>query len=99
MKTEAEKNRIVPIHSKIYLLVKKLCNTHHDKLFYENNKQISKILYYRRFKKALRDVGIKTEHTPHDCRHPYVKPTTKNYSISKTPHSTMKCVMGSSVHS
>lgn len=35
----------------------------------------------------------------HGLRHPYVKATTKNYSISKTPHSTMKSVMGSSVHS
>lgn len=64
IKTAAGKNRIVPIHSKIFDMVlrRRKCGWF--------NMQMS--AYSAAYKKAVSDAGITTYHTPHDCRHTFV---------------------------
>lgn len=94
VKTEAGKNRIVPIHSKIFTIVQELYNnSRNNKLICENNKSVSKTVYYKKFKKALQDAGIKTEHTPHDCRHTFAS-MLDSAGANKV---TIKIMMGHSI--
>ncbi len=64
IKTAAGKNRIVPIHSKIFDMV----------LRRRNNGWFNMTVaaYSAAYKKAVSDAGITTYHTPHDCRHTFV---------------------------
>lgn len=71
LKTEAGKNRIVPIHSKIRDFVEHRLSVNHGILFSLNGRPISTTTYTNLFKKTLRDIGIDTYHTPHDCRHTF----------------------------
>lgn len=68
MKTNAGKNRVVPIHNKILSIVKELYSDKNEYLFSEDGKPIS----YNHFKDyhfrpTLERLGIK--HTMHDTRH------------------------------
>ena len=71
LKTRAGKNRIVPIHPKIYDMVKKRHVSGKKSIIYDDKASISLTTYYQLFNKALRDVGITEPHTPHDCRHTF----------------------------
>ena len=71
LKTNAGKNRIVPIHSKIREMVEKRLSDHGSALFMSGNKPISVSSYLKLFKKTLASIGITTYHTPHDCRHTF----------------------------
>lgn len=72
LKTPAGKNRIVPIHSAIYDLVKDRYNLNFKSLIYNDGSvNISEGKYREYFAQALLDCGITTEHTPHDCRHTF----------------------------
>ena len=71
LKTEAGKNRIVPIHSKIRSFVENRLSVNHGILFSLNDRPISTAAYTKLFKKTLKDIGIETYHTPHDCRHTF----------------------------
>lgn len=71
LKTKAGKNRIVPIHSKIYDMVAKRHVPGHKSIIYDNKPSISMTTYYQVFNKALKDAGINEPHTPHDCRHTF----------------------------
>ena len=64
IKTTAGKNRIVPIHSKIIEMVR----SRKSDGWFKNNKQ----KYTNDFKTAVKNAGIQTYHTPHDCRHTFV---------------------------
>lgn len=70
LKTKFSRNRTVPIHSKIYDMVKARYNPKFNSLIYhDGNGNISESKYRRLFAQALLDCGITFEHTPHDCRH------------------------------
>lgn len=61
-KTEAGRNRIIPIHSRILPLI--------NRLYHESNDRILPVTYSqfsRQFKEIMR--GINCTHSTHDCRH------------------------------
>ena len=69
-KTEAGKNRIVPIHSKIKNIVeKRVKHSKNGYLFEYNGKKLNqsqyRILWYEIMEK------LKMNHTPHECRHTF----------------------------
>lgn len=67
-KTAAGKNRIVPIHSKIYHIVQnRLAQSKNGYLFEHNSKRVD-INYYRKEWNAIMTV-LHMNHTPHECRH------------------------------
>ena len=70
MKTKAGKNRIVPIHPKIFELIKKRYDKTDDYLFLNKRKRkMSYMSFYRRFKKMMKMLNMK--HTIHDTRHTF----------------------------
>lgn len=75
-KTNAGRDRIVPIHSKIQSLIEKRYNESNEYLFTDYNiftREISPLTYdkYRgRFKKVMLAVNMK--HTPHETRHTFI---------------------------
>ena len=72
MKTAASKNRIVPIHSLIRPFVEKRMAEGHKFLIAYNGTAITyEAKYLQLFRNALRQSGIITPHTPHDCRHTF----------------------------
>lgn len=71
LKTAAGKNRIVPIHSRIYGFVEKRLKNNNGILLAVGGQPVSKMAYTRLFKDTLKSVGITTYHTPHDCRHTF----------------------------
>ena len=71
LKTAAGKNRIVPIHSKIRSFVERRLDVNQGTLFTLNNRPITTGAYTKLFKQTLKDIGIITYHTPHDCRHTF----------------------------
>lgn len=71
-KTEAGKNRIVPIHHKIYPLVLKRYSSGLERPFFcnfENNKSEYKN-FNLKFKKLMKKLGFYS-HTIHDCRYTF----------------------------
>lgn len=71
LKTAAGKNRIVPIHSKIYDFVCHRLKVNNGILFTAGSQPITVTAYTNLFKKTLKSIGILTYHTPHDCRHTF----------------------------
>ena len=70
LKNRYSRNRTVPIHSKIYSLVKTRYNPRFKSLIYhDGSRNISESKYRDYFREALASCGITTPHTPHDCRH------------------------------
>lgn len=68
-KTLAGKNRIVPIHSKIYQIVENLCKTNKEYLI-EN--KLGKQMQYSNFRREHWDrmmVDLEMLHLPHETRH------------------------------
>lgn len=74
IKTEAGKNRVIPIHSKIYPLILYRCKkAKFDYLFFypKGTKIKTAYNYFKKdFDKTLKEFGIQ-EHTIHDCRHTF----------------------------
>ncbi|MFV0527720.1 MAG: tyrosine-type recombinase/integrase [Lachnospiraceae bacterium] len=71
-KTRAGKNRVVPIHSKIYDMVRRRYDADLGGIIFHNFEEAIQLFSYREcFDKALISAGIKTKHTPHDCRHTF----------------------------
>lgn len=78
LKTDAGKNRIVPIHPKIYDLIEKNYNRAvelgSEALFNDEGSRSGMALtydkYHKRFTKVCEALGIK--HTPHDTRHTFI---------------------------
>ena len=70
LKNRYSRNRTVPIHSKIYDMVKARYNPHFRSLIYHDGTQdITEEKYREYFAQALTACGITEKHTPHDCRH------------------------------
>jgi len=68
-KTKAGKDRIIPIHSKIFEIVKKKVEEGNEYLFSYNGKKMSSSQYYVEWNKIM--VQLKIEKTPHECRHTF----------------------------
>ena len=66
-KTAASKNRIVPIHSKIFPLVKKRYEEGHEYLISKNGQPLPTRTYARHFDSVM--AAINAKHTPHEARH------------------------------
>ena len=70
LKTKYSRGRTIPIHSKIYELVKNRYDRHFVSLIYhDGTRNISEIKYRKHFDKASKICEITEKHTPHDCRH------------------------------
>ena len=91
MKTEAGKNRIVPIHSKIYEIVcsnfSKSSRLHSEYLFSGRSTsgvfaKISLSAYQRHLKSLLSDLGLNTAHSPHDGRKQFIT-MAKRYGVDE----------------
>ncbi len=71
MKTDAGRDRVVPIHEKIRPIVEKHYNPDNKYLFLdETGKQMTYDQYRGRFKNVMRQIGA--THTPHEARHTFI---------------------------
>ena len=69
VKTKSGKNRVVPIHSKIYEIVKRRYDEGNEYLFSLNGKKLSLSNYYLLWNGIMKSHGM--THTPHECRHTF----------------------------
>lgn len=69
IKSASGKDRIVPIHSKIFEFVKKRVEEGNKYLFSLNGKKLSNAKYYEIWNSIMDE--LKIEHTPHECRHTF----------------------------
>lgn len=70
-KTDAGKDRIIPIHDEIYPLIKARYERGHDLLICHDN---GRPIPYRSYRSIFWDrmvIALQLEHTPHDCRHTF----------------------------
>lgn len=65
-KTDAGKNRIIPIHHRILPLIERYYSSDSETLL----PKMDETTYNRRFKKAIESVGL-PPHLTHDCRHTF----------------------------
>lgn len=68
-KSASGKNRIVPIHSKIFELVQRRVEEGNEYLFSINGKKVSTPKYYEIWNSIMNELEM--EHTPHECRHTF----------------------------
>lgn len=68
-KTNAGKDRIIPIHSKVFKIVEKMMNSDGIYLLSNNGKKFSKYEYYQLWDEVMNRYGL--NHTPHECRHTF----------------------------
>ena len=68
-KTNAGKNRIIPIHSKIHPIIEKLIEKNKTHLIEIGNKQVTTNTCRNEFYKVMNLLNI--EYTPHECRHTF----------------------------
>lgn len=72
LKNRYSRNRTVPIHSAVLEMVSNRLDGRFKSLIYhDGSRTISEQKYRECFNAALRECGIQTEHTPHDCRHTF----------------------------
>lgn len=69
VKTANGKNRIVPIHPKIFPFIQKRYAENNEYLFSFNGKHCSPAQYYVFWNKIMDKLNI--QHTPHECRHTF----------------------------
>ncbi len=69
VKTKSGKDRIVPIHSKIYDIVKNRAEKGDTYLFSYNGKKVSNSQYYLIWDNIMKQLNM--NHTPHECRHTF----------------------------
>ena len=70
LKTEFGKERIMPIHSKIFELVTMNCRASESGYLFENDGKMWTILCYQAVWSALMK-QLKMNHTSHECRHTF----------------------------
>lgn len=96
LKTEAGKNRIVPIHSKIMELVLKRYNKNNIYLFNDENGQQGTYMTYDKYRGRFKKVmeKLKMNHKPHDARHTFA---TKA-KIDNVDEYVIKLLMGHAIN-
>ena len=81
IKTEAGRDRVVPIHSAIYDLIKSRYDAQHERIFLRDDGRIMTYDDYRnRFRKIMKLLGM--NHKPHDVRHTFVT-LAKRYEVNE----------------
>lgn len=89
LKTEAGKNRTIPIHDKIYSLILKRYDLKNERLcLKENGEEMSYDDYRNRFRKIMK--SLKMNHKPHDTRHTFIT-LAKRYNVDEY---VLKLVVG-----
>lgn len=68
-KTKAGKDRIIPIHSKIFELIQRRVEEGNEYLFTLDGKKLSTPKYYEFWNSIMNE--LKMNHTPHECRHTF----------------------------
>lgn len=68
-KTKAGKDRIVPIHSKIFELVQRRIRQGNEYLFSLDGKKLTSSKYYEKWNEIMNELQM--NHTPHECRHTF----------------------------
>lgn len=68
-KTKAGKNRVIPIHSKIFPFIRKRYLSSQSYLIEENGRPLSYTMYKKRFNIVMN--GLQMSHLPHDGRHTF----------------------------
>lgn len=68
-KTASGKDRIIPIHSKIFEIVQRRVQEGNEYLFTENGKKLSSAKYYEKWNVIMDE--LKLNYTPHECRHTF----------------------------
>jgi len=83
LKTEAGKNRIVPIHSSIFSLVEKCYDEENEYLFNDPNGQQGKAMTYDKYRSRFNKVmeKLNMNHKPHDTRHTFIS-LAKEYHMN-----------------
>ena len=70
LKNRYSRRRTVPIHSKVYEMVKARYDPRfHSLIYHDGTQDISQEKYREYFAQALTACGITGKRTPHDCRH------------------------------
>lgn len=69
IKTKAGKDRIIPIHSKIFHIVKRRYEEGGEYLFSLNGQKVSSSQYYLLWNRIMQQHNM--THTPHECRHTF----------------------------
>ena len=69
VKTKSGKGRIVPIHSKIFPLVKRLYDEGNEHLLVTKGKRVTKDIFYKAWDDTMNSLEMK--HTPHETRHTF----------------------------
>ena len=86
VKTEAGKNRVIPIHSKIFSLIEKWYNdassNNRKYLFEVDGEPFDNWKYKRRFDRIVAELGLNKDHRPHDARLYFVT-TAKEYGVDE----------------
>ncbi|MBL4932294.1 tyrosine-type recombinase/integrase [Clostridium paridis] len=84
LKTDAGKNRIVPIHSKIFPLVKGCYDETNEYLFNDLNGQQGTHMTYDKYRSRFNNVmdNLGMNHMPHDTRHTFIT-LAKEYDINE----------------
>lgn len=74
LKTEAGKNRIVPIHSKILPLIEKRYNPKYEFLFNDEDGQQGTTMTYDKYRGRFNKINSKFgfTHRPHETRHTFI---------------------------
>jgi len=67
IKTKAGKNRIVPIHSKVFELIELRFNENNKYLFSHKGKKLSTTTYYKLWNPIMKQLDM--QHTVHETRH------------------------------
>lgn len=70
VKTNAGKNRVIPIHSKIQTLVQNRVTSSKSGYLFENMGKKLSITHYRKIWSSIM-FALNMKHTPHECRHTF----------------------------
>ena len=81
LKTDAGKNRVIPIHPIIHSLVANRYHVQNERLFVKDNGgNMTYDSYSRQFRKVMEKLGMK--HRPHDARHTFIS-KAKKYKVDE----------------
>lgn len=84
LKTDAGKNRIVPIHPLIIDLIKNRYNPKNEFLFNDENGQQGTSMTYDKYRSRFNKImkRFNMHHRPHDCRHTFIT-KAKQYKMNE----------------
>jgi integrase len=95
LKTDAGKNRIVPIHSKVKPLIESLYNEDSEYLFNDKNGQKGTYMSYDKYRRKFEKIctHFNLNHRPHDTRHTFIT-KAKNANVDEY---VLKLIVGHAI--